>query len=153
MEEELKTEEPVQEELPSELSSPLPTSENQPSEAEEDVDVIDYAAQAAADLAEIKRLAPHYAPATHLSELPFAYRFAELRELGLSVSEALGAVSPFPAVKDSRAHLRSMTPRGMGGTEAALDRAQMKEAKLLFSGLSEGEINALFRRVSRKEYD
>lgn len=148
MEEELKREEAVAEALPCE---PMPAEP--PITEEEEADTIDYAAQAEADLAEIKRLAPQYAPAAHLSELPFAHRFAELRDLGLSVSEALAAASPYPTPKDSRAHLRSMTPRGMGSTEASLDRAQMKEAKLLFSGLSEGEINALFRRVSRKEYD
>ena len=131
--------------------------EEQPSDTadahEEENEEIDYEALAAEDLAEIKRLNPAYAPAAHLSELPFARRFAELRDLGLSVAEALAAASPHMGYKDGRSHLRAMAPRGVGSTEGTLDRARMKEAKLLFSGLSEGEINDLFRRVSQKNYD
>ena len=105
------------------------------------------------DLAEIKRLDPSYAPAAHLGELPFARRFAELRDLGLSVKEALAAASPRFQSYDGRAHLRAVAPRGARAPEGVLDRDRMKEAKLLFSGLSEGEINALYRRVSRKNND
>ena len=113
----------------------------------------DYAALAASDLAEIKRLDAAYAPATPLSELPFARRFAELRDLGLSVAEALAAASPRFDVDDGRAHLRAMAPRGTSRGEDTLSRTQMKEAKLLFNGLSEREINALYRRVSQKNHD
>lgn len=118
--------------------------------AEEEVD---YARLAMEDLAEIKRLDPSYAPASHLGELPFARRFAELRDLGLSVKEALAAASPRFDAPDGRAHLRAFAPRGARVPEGALDRDRMKEAKLLFAGLSESEINALYRRVSRKNND
>ena len=114
---------------------------------------VDYARMAEEDLAEIKRLDPSYAPAAHLGELPFARRFAELRDLGLSVKEALAAASPRFQSYDGRAHLRAVAPRGARAPEGVLDRDRMKEAKLLFSGLSEGEINALYRRVSRKNND
>lgn len=133
----------------------IPTEE-QPSEKTDDsqeAQEIDYEALAREDLAEIKRLDPSYAPAAHLSELPFARRFAELRDLGLSVAEALAAASPRTGYKDGRSHLRAVASRGKSSTEGTLDRAGMKEAKLLFSGLSEGEINDLFRRVSQKNYN
>ena len=142
---------------PEEEAIPTPSEEETPGDKtdtpEEESQEIDYEALAAEDLAEIKRLDPSYAPAAHLSELPFARRFAELRDLGLSVAEALAAASPHTGYKDGRSHLRAIAPRGRGGTEGTLDRARMKEAKLLFSGLSEGEINALFRRVTQKNYD
>lgn len=145
---------------PEEEALPTPSEEepigdktDMPEEEIEEIEEIDYEALAAEDLAEIKRLDPSYAPAAHLSELPFARRFAELRDLGLSVAEALAAASPHTGYKDGRSHLRAIATRGRGGTEGTLDRARMKEAKLLFSGLSEGEINALFRRVTQKNYD
>lgn len=119
--------------------------ENEVSPSEEE---IDYEHLAAEDLAEIKRLDPAYAPASHLGELPFARRFAELRDLGLSVKEALAASAPRFDRYDGRAHLRAVTPRGTRAPEGTLDRDRMREAKLLFSGLSESEINALYRRVS-----
>ena len=54
-----------------------PAEDTAPSEENggEEADFIDYEALAAKDLAEIKRLDPSYAPAAHLSELPFARRF------------------------------------------------------------------------------
>ena len=163
MQEELLEQEPVQNGDPSPEESPCQENEEAkegeatadggaiPEEAAEES--VDYARLAAMDLAEIKRLDPSYAPASHLGDLPFARRFAELRDLGLSVKEALAAAAPRFEAYDSRAHLRAVSPRGARATEGTLDRDRMKEAKLLFSGLSEGEINALYRRVSRKNND
>ena len=105
---------------------------------------VDYEQLAAEDLAEIKRLDPSYAPASHLGELPFARRFAELRDLGLSVKEALAAAAPRFERQDGKTHLRAVAPR---------DRDRMKEAKQLFAGLSEQEINALYRRVTHAHND
>lgn len=157
MEEKL-TQEPVEESLPTcsdekEITQALDAGQAAvEGEACEEPEV-DYAALAAEDLSEIKKLDPAYAPATHLSELPFARRFAELRDLGLSVAEALAAAAPRFEGRDSRAHLRALSPRGSRSTAGSLDRTQMKEAKLLFGGLSEAEINALYRRVTAKNND
>ena len=142
-----------------EISAPdeevLPVPEEEPSTGEalsdEETDAeIDYARLAAEDLAEIKRLDPTYAPAAHLGDLPFAHRFAELRDLGLSVAEALAAAAPRFDRYDGKRHLRAVTPRGTKSPEGSLDRDRMKEAKLLFHGMSEAEINALYRRVSQR---
>lgn len=155
-------EEQLTQEREEEALSPSPVEEESPSPTDEAAALteaaceeppIDYAALAAEDLAQIKRLDPAYAPAAHLSELPFARRFAELRDLGLSVAEALAAAAPRFEGRDSRAHLRTLSPRGSHSTGGSLDRTQMKEAKLLFAGLSEAEINALYRRVSAKNND
>ena len=109
---------------------------------------IDYAAMAAADLAEIKRLDPTYAPAAHLSELPFARRFAALRDMGLSVAEALSAVTPRFSPYDTRSHLRPSAPGGARNPEGCLSAEEMKAAKVLFSDLSEKELQSLYRRVT-----
>ena len=142
--EELLPEQPL--DIPEE--APIP-EEDGLKEAEVGEESVDYEKLAAEDLAEIKRLDPSYAPAAHLGELPFARRFAELRDLGLSVKEALAAASPRFERGDGRNHLRAVAPRGARAAEGMLDRDSMKEAKLLFGNLSENEINALYRRVTR----
>ena len=160
MQEELLTQEIVPSDEPTPSVEEMAGGESLSNETEEveappavQEPMVDYARMAEEDLAEIKRLDPSYAPASHLGELPFARRFAELRDLGLSVKEALAAASPRFHSYDGRAHLRAVAPRGARAPEGTLDRDRMKEAKLLFSGLSEGEINALYRRVSRKNND
>ena len=143
------TEEPVASPAPAEETAPpigAETDEPEETFSEE----IDYARIAMEDLAEIKRLDPSYAPAVHLGDLPFAHRFAELRDLGLSVAEALAAAAPRFDRYDGRRHLRAVAPRGTKSPDGGLDRDRMKEAKMLFSGMSEAEINALYRRVSQK---
>ena len=118
-------------------------------EVREDAPAIDYAALAKEDLAAIKALCPDLNSAAHLGELPFAARFAELRDLGLSVREALGACLPDFAAKRSKNHLRTDVPRGNAPPEDSLSADAMRAAKELFYGLSEKEINALYRRVTQ----
>lgn len=151
--------------IPTTEETPLPTSEapiqteevplepSEPALPVEDGDAplpppVDYAALAAADLAEIKRLDPTYAPASHLSELPFARRFAALRDMGLSVVEALAAVTPRFSPYDTRSHLRPSAPGGARNPEGCLSTEEMKAAKALFSDLSEKELHSLYRRVT-----
>lgn len=147
------------EELPSvpekeeESASPSPEQEaltDPTPPTEEESSLPDYEAMAAEDLAAIKRLDPAYAPAAHLGELPFAHRFAELRDLGLSVEEALAAAVPRFARSDNRAHLRAVSARAAKAPTGTMSREQLKEARMLFSGLSDQEINALHRRVCGK---
>lgn len=108
---------------------------------------LDFEALAAADLAQIKALVPELADARHLSELPFAHRFAELRELGLSVKEALYATMPSVPRGSGKSHLISSVPRGRGIPSDTLSIDEMRAAKDLFYGLSEKEITSLYRRV------
>lgn len=122
-------------------------------QAAEEASPVDYERMAAEDLAEIKRLDPAYAPASHLGELPFATRFAELRDLGLSVREALAAAAPRFARTDGRSHLRAVAPRGGKAAPEGLAPGDMKAARSLFYGLSDSEINALYRRVTQKHND
>ena len=114
---------------------------------EEEDNEKDFAALAAADLAEIKSLLPDFANVRHLSELPFAHRFAELREMGLSVKEALYANLPSLPRGSGKSHLTSSVPRGRGIPSDTLSTEEMRAAKDLFYGLSEKEINSLYKRV------
>ncbi len=132
------------------------TKEEEPSHPEDElslpdeevpIEAIDYAALAISDLAEIKTLCKEFASVERLSELPFAHRFAELRDLGLSVREALAAAMPLKEAASGKAHLRSAVPRPSYTPEDSLSHEDMRAAKELFYGLSEKEINALYRRV------
>lgn len=110
---------------------------------------VDYAALAARDLGEIKRLAPALAGLSHLAELPNALRYAALRDAGLSVEEALHAACHAylaPRSADNRAHLRSAVPIGAAGTPSRMTATEMREARELFGDLTEGEIERLYAR-------
>lgn len=110
---------------------------------------VDYAALAARDLGEIKRLAPALAGLSHLAELPNALRYAALRDAGLSVEEALHAACHAylaPRAADNRAHLRSAVPIGAAGTPSRMTATEMREARELFGDLTEGEIERLYAR-------
>ena len=72
-------EEAFTEEIPAEEVSAEEVSAEEVSGAEvptEEVPPVDYAAQAASDLKEIQALSPEFSGAKHLSDLPFARRFA-----------------------------------------------------------------------------
>ena len=132
-----------------ELAAPTEDTEVKVEEEEEEAPV-DYEAMAKEDLAAIKMLSPELAGVSHLSELPFAHRFAELRELGLSVKEALFATLPSLPAKSGKEHLRSSVPRAKGACEGSLSPEEMRAAKDLFYGLSEKEIHSLYARVSAR---
>lgn len=136
------------------LPSPTQESEETPQEAVPDdlpEEEKDYAALAEADLQQIRHLDARYAALTHLSQLPNAGRFAQLRDLGLTVAEALAATQTRPAVNEGKAHLRPIAGRGMhakGGETLSLH--QWEEARSLFSDLNDRQIAALYRRVSHR---
>lgn len=133
------------ESAPPALPEDTPSDELLPASEE-----VDYEALAAKDLKELQALSPDFAHIEHLHELPFARRFAELRELGLSVKEALYATLPALPHTSGKAHLTSSVPRTKGRSEGTLSIEEMRAAKDLFYGLSEKEINSLYRRVSAK---
>lgn len=119
-------------------------------------DVADYERMASDDLAEIKRLFPSFSDISHLRELDRAERFGEMREAGLSVEEALMATNYeriFEAiVKKARAangksHLQSRVPTASGGETVGMTGEQMRQAKEMFDGLSEREIQSLYKRA------
>ena len=127
--------------------APAPADDGTPTDDVEDA--TDYAALAAADLAEIKRMAPSLAGLSHLAELPNALRYAALRDAGLSVEEALHAACHAfvtPRAADNRTHLRSAVPIGAAGTPSPMTAAEMREARELFGDLTEGEIERLYAR-------
>ena len=130
------------EEVPAEVP-PVSAAEEAP-----EVAPVDYAVMAEEDLKEIRRLDPAYAALTHLGELPHAMRFAQLRDLGLTVEEALAASNPRFGRFDGREHLRPPTGRALTSAQEGMPGfRELEEARALFGDLDDRQIAALYRRV------
>ena len=113
----------------------------------------DYEKQAENDLAELKAIDPETAYYRHIGEMPGALRFAELRELGLSVEEAYYAVrgaadeKPLPD-RGGRAHLHGSVPGRAASGGVGMTVGEIEAARRLFPNLPDREIASLFRRVN-----
>jgi hypothetical protein len=122
----------------------------QPAQSEEqETEPVDYNAMAEEDLKKVRLLSPELAELGSLAELPNASRFGELRELGLSVPEALGALGLLGERHDSRSHLSSSVPRRLGDGGVRMSVSELEAARRLFPRLDEREIARLYRRVNR----
>ncbi|MBQ7377024.1 MAG: hypothetical protein IJW71_01710 [Clostridia bacterium] len=138
--------------------APLPEaaeteSESEPvlSDAEEPVEqAVDYEALAASDLAQIKARFPAMQHLSHLSEIENAVRYGELRDAGLSVEEAFLATNYERLgrrTSDNRTHLSGSMPRQAAAPVGRMSYGELCEARALFDGLSDREIEALWRRT------
>ena len=113
----------------------------------------DFARQAENDLAELKAIDPAASLYRHIGEMPGALRFAELRELGLSVEEAYYAVrgsageKPLPD-RGGRAHLHGSVPGRAASGGVGMTVGEIEAARRLFPNLPDREIASLFRRVN-----
>lgn len=112
----------------------------------------DYEALAKADVLELKRLFPACRDLSHIGEIDRPLRYAELRDLGLSVEEAFLAtnhrrLAPAP---DTRRHIRSAVPRAADGG-GSMNAGERRAARELFSDLSDRELDDLFRRATEQK--
>ena len=109
----------------------------------------DYAAMAEEDLLLVRQICPACRDLESLGDLPMTERFGELRELGLSVREALGAIGLFDKAHDGRSHLRASVSKRLGDSGVRMSSSELASARRLFPGLGEREIARLYRRVSQ----
>ena len=108
----------------------------------------DYAALAASDLKELKGEFPELAGLEHISGLDNPLRYAALRDLGLSPREAYLATAKRQRA-DGRAHLSSAMPKSAGSPGGGMSPRQLAEAREIFSDMSDVEIRALYKKVTR----
>ena len=130
-----------------------PAEESPETTAPAPTDGDDYRERAQRDLAELKTIDPETAVYRHLGEMPGALRFAELRELGLSVEEAYYAVrgaARQSAVPDrgGREHLHGSVPGRAATGGIGMTVGEIEAARRLFPHLPDREIASLFRRVN-----
>ncbi len=133
-------------------TSPSHTTDPLPSEAGEEAESTDerFARTEREDLAVLSEALPELASLTSLSALSSPTRYGELRELGLSPVEAYLATEGRHALgrtQDSRAHLVGSIGRTASTAGSRIGSAELSAARDLFPSLTDGEIEALWRRV------
>ncbi len=144
---------------PDAYEAALPDAASEPDEPDDPAPETDpaqdesFRRQAEEDLAQLRLLDPETAAYRHLGEMPGAIRFAELRELGLSVEEAYYAVRGANPEKPSpdrggRAHLHASVPGRAASGGAGMTVGEIEAARRLFPGLPDREIASLYRRVN-----
>ena len=142
--------EPVTEPIPA-PDSDVPPGTGEETTVSDDGDA--FRKQAEDDLQRLKEVAPEAAGYCHLGEMPGALRFAELRELGLSVEEAYyavrgaGGAKPVPD-RGGRAHLHGSVPGRAATGGVGMTAGEIEAARRLFPGLPDREIASLYRRVN-----
>ena len=137
-----------------------PSGEQAEQGSEQQGAAVDYASMATADIAELGRLYPSLG-ITDLRQIDNPGRYGALREMGLSVEEAFLATnadrvhahSSGTTVHraDGKAHIRGDMPaKGASATDGfTLSASQMRDARELFPGMSDKEIIALYKSVSK----
>ena len=143
-EEAAETDEPADAEENRE-DAPPEDSQNEPEESA----AVDYAELARADMEELRSLFPHLRDKTSIAELSNPLRYAALRDLGLTPKEAYLAIGEPVPKYDNRSHLRSSVPKSASAPTGILTRGELEAARELFSGLSDREIQKLYKKVSR----
>lgn len=132
------------------------TAAEEPPMQEDDSEVtpVSYEALEEEDLRTLKGDFPELADTVSLSALSDPVRYGELRELGLSPREAYLATEGRRTVRqrDTRSHLGSSVGRTASPAGGRLGAAELYAARDLFPSLSDGEIEALFRRVTRQRH-
>ncbi len=119
----------------------------QDSSAEPIDEVYDIDALLAEDLAELKEDFAELKDIGTVSDLPNATRYAALRDLGLTPTEAYRAVTPAP--QNTRAHLKSSLPKRSRPPVTGMSSGQWQEARELFEDMSDSEIEKLYKTVTK----
>ncbi len=119
-------------------------------ESEDNAEKIDYEALIRADIEEIRAIFPEAAALSDISELDNPLRYAALRDLGLSPKEAYLATRDTAAPRyDNRSHLKTAVPKGATGNDGSMSAEALESARLLFSDLSDKEIQRLYKKVTK----
>lgn len=118
-----------------------------PEDATETQEGVDYAEIVERDLIELKAHFPELGNISDITEIENPMRYAALRDLGLSATEAYLATNGRRR-RDNRSHLSTAVPRGAGSPKGGMSREELSRARDIFSGLSDTEIQALYRKVS-----
>lgn len=145
--EEIYTDDPADEDILSEseetVESDLDSYEVADTVAE---DAVDYEQLMAEDLDTLKRSFPELRGVNSITGLANPMRYAELRDLGLSASEAYLATAGATRGTDTRSHLSSSVPR-RAHAPAGMSRSELQAARALFSDMTDAEIQRLYNRV------
>ena len=113
----------------------------------------------AKDLNDLHSAFPETKTISKFEDIPNARRYAELRDLGLSVQEAYNAANPEgrraaiansvkqQTINASKSHLKSNVPIASKDTSVKITRAEMETMRDLFPDKSDKEIIALYKKT------
>ena len=76
-------------------------------------------------------------------------RYLALRKMGLTSREAYILTGKTTASEVSKSHLVSTVPSGASSPRGGMSGAEMEAARSLFEGLSDSEIQKLYKKVTR----
>ncbi len=110
---------------------------------------IDYEKLIEDDIRELKSAFPELAEMTDINALPNAMRYATLRDLGLTATEAYLATSAKERRRDNRSHLVTAVSRSAGVPRGAMSREELAIAKDLLPNMSDAQIYDLYKRVKK----
>ena len=132
------------------VSIPEAVTEEAPApKAEPTQDEVDYAAVLGADIEELKATFPELGGMQNIDELADPVRFGALRDLGLTAKEAYLASGGKKRSYDNRTHLISSVPGGARSAVDGISRVELDMARDIFGSMSEGEIQKLYRKVTK----
>lgn len=110
-------------------------------------DESDYEAIVAEDIKTLKSDFPELASLSDITELDNPVRYAALRDLGLTPREAYLATSK-RNIRDTRSHLRAASGIHTALSRNTMSREELSVARELFSGMSDSEIQRLYKKVT-----
>lgn len=113
----------------------------------------------AADINELHSAFPETKAITKLEDMPNCLRYAELRDMGLSVKEAYSAANfegrreavansvKQQMINASKSHLKSNVPVASKDTGVKISRAEMNQMREMFPDKSDKELIALYKKT------
>ena len=117
---------------------------------DESSEEISYEGLIESDLCALREQFPELSELSNITELENPIRYGALRDLGLSPAEAYRAITTRPTRRsDTRAHLKSAIPRHASSPASNMSYRELEIARSLFSGVSDSELQRLYKRVTR----
>lgn len=128
-------------------------------EAKQLLQNMEYEQQAKKDLEELQAIFPETKSYKSVREIPNLAKYAKFRDIGLSAEEAYSAANPREIRKsvvnatkrqsqnDSKAHLRSVVPKGSKDSTGYIPKDQLNMMRSAFPGKSDKEIYAIYKKV------
>ena len=111
-------------------------------------DEVDYEALIESDVAALKAEFPELKGISDITDLNNPLRYAALRDLGLTPSEAYRATAK-RSVKDTRSHLVSARGKSAVSPIGMMSQLELATARELFPTKSDSELQRLYKKVSK----
>ena len=109
---------------------------------------IDYEALIAEDIRVLKSEFPELASINDVTELNNPLRYAALRDMGLTPTEAYLATARRRSA-DTRSHLTSVRGRSAVSLSDGMSQQELAAVRDLFPGKNDSELRSLYKRVTK----